>query len=158
MNHSHAFRKVNQEIRADLAKLRAKNYFGDGFWSAGRPLTGGKSDTPMGEDEQPNYTWSVYPLISFVPVAKTDSLDPRSGGARKKSRQRKPRAPGAAPRRAAGSVNPGKTGRQTAIPRKAGGRVTKADAFFGLGHTLSKDPAQSTFRFANSLCDNASLG
>ena len=70
MNHSHAFRKVNQEIRADLAKLRAKNYFGDGFWSAGRPLTGGKSDTPMGEDEQPNYTWSVYPL-------NPSSLSPR---------------------------------------------------------------------------------
>ena len=57
MNHSHAFQKVNKEIRADLSKLRAKGYTGDGFWSGGRALTGGKDDVPMGDDEQPNYAW-----------------------------------------------------------------------------------------------------
>ncbi|KAL8283965.1 hypothetical protein RQP46_005078 [Phenoliferia psychrophenolica] len=125
MNHSRAFQKVNQAIRGELAKLRAKGYYGDGFWSKGRTLTNGKNDTPMGEDEMPNYT---------------------CGGANKRSRKRRPRAEGATPRRAAGSAIPGKTGRQTAIPRKAGGRVTKAGAFQGEGNVLSAAPEMSTFR------------
>ncbi|KAK4698522.1 hypothetical protein P7C70_g7752, partial [Phenoliferia sp. Uapishka_3] len=135
MNHSYAFKKVNQSIRLDLAKLRAKGYYGDGFWSAGKALTrtGGEGERELGDDEMPNYT---------------------CGGAMKRSRKRKPRAPGAAPRRAPGAANVGlHTGRQTAIPRKAGGRVNRADAFGGEGKVLNAAPEMSTFRFVFSTVE-----
>lgn len=64
----------------------------------------------------------------------------------KRSRKRMPRAEGAVPRRPPGSAKMGQTGRQTAIPRKAGGRVTKAGAFQGEGNVLNAAPEMSSFR------------
>ncbi|GAA5862523.1 hypothetical protein JCM3774_001047 [Rhodotorula dairenensis] len=131
MNHSWAFQKVNSQLRASLAKLRAQRYYGDGFWSAGRSL--------------------VYPTAD-VPAAETELATLTCGGANKKSRgtrrRRRRRAVGEEQqqRERGSAVKLGTTGRQTRIPRRAGGRVSKKDAFAGQGQVLSEDPAQSTFK------------
>ncbi|GAA5963921.1 hypothetical protein JCM8115_002758 [Rhodotorula mucilaginosa] len=129
MNHSWAFQKVNSQLRASLARLRAQNYYGDGFWSSGRSL------------QYPN---------AEVPAAETELATLTCGGANKKSRGRRRRRQtgfGGEPQRERGSaVKLGTTGRQTAIARKAGGRVSKKNAFVGQGQVLSEDPAQSTFK------------
>ncbi|MGO8256593.1 hypothetical protein ACC792_37290, partial [Rhizobium ruizarguesonis] len=46
----------------------------------------------------------------------------------------------------AAAAKPGRTGRQTAVPRAAGSRVQSKTAFKGAGQALSADPAGSTFR------------
>ncbi|GAA6018411.1 hypothetical protein JCM8202_001369 [Rhodotorula sphaerocarpa] len=129
MNHSKYFFQVNSELRAALAKLRASGYTGDGFWSTGRSL--------------------IYPQAE-IPAAAEELAALTCGGANKKSRgrrRRRPRAAGSKPPRERGSaVQLGTTGRQTAVPRKAGGRVAKKGAFTGTGNLLSDDPAQSTFK------------
>ncbi|GAA5976508.1 hypothetical protein JCM10908_005525 [Rhodotorula pacifica] len=128
MNHSWAFQKVNSQIRASLARLRAQNYYGDGFWSAGRSLK--------------------YPNAE-VPAAETELATLTCGGANKKSRgRRRRRTTGEQQqqRERGSAVKLGTTGRQTAIPRKAGGRVAKKNAFVGEGQVLSEDPSQSTFK------------
>ena len=65
MNHSYAFKAVNTQIRKELAALRAKKYYGDGFWSTGRVLTSGRQDVPFAPHEQPIYTWFILssPLL-----------------------------------------------------------------------------------------------
>ncbi|GAA6040687.1 hypothetical protein JCM8097_000876 [Rhodosporidiobolus ruineniae] len=127
MNHSWAFKKVNQQIRAALAHLRAQRYTGDGFWSSGQSLTGyNLADVPLGAQDEPVYT---------------------CGGANKKRGQWKRRraAASAGTSRARGSaVKLGTTGRQTAIAPKAGGRVKRKGVFEGEGNVLSEDPEMSS--------------
>lgn len=125
MNHSHAFRKVNEAIRKELNILRAKGYFGDGFWGKGRKLVSGRDETELADDDQPPYT---------------------CGGAYKKRRggRKPPKGSPGKPKGAAAKL--GQTGRQTAIAPKPGGRVRKANAFNGEGHILDADPEQSSFR------------
>lgn len=38
MNHGPKFQKLMREIKADVAKLQARGYYGDGFWSDGKRL------------------------------------------------------------------------------------------------------------------------
>lgn len=128
MNHSWAFQKVNSQLRASLARLRAQHYYGDGFWSTGRSL------------QYPN---------AEVPAAETELATLTCGGANKKSRGQRRRAFGGTTgeqRERGSAVKLGTTGRQTAVARKAGGRVSKKNAFAGQGQVLSEDPAQSTFK------------
>ncbi|GAA5887232.1 hypothetical protein JCM6882_002457 [Rhodosporidiobolus microsporus] len=128
MNHSWAFKKVNQQVRAALGSLRAQGYTGDGFWSTGRTLHPDypQAEVPLGAADEPVYT---------------------CGGANKKrgrwKRRRSAATPGSS--RARGSaVKLGTTGRQTAIPAKAGGRVKRQGAFEGEGNVLSGDPEMSS--------------
>lgn len=129
MNNSWAFQKVNSQLRASLARLRAQHYYGDGFWSTGRSL------------QYPN---------AEVSAAETELATLTCGGANNKSRgqRRRRRTYGGEQqqRKRGGAVKLGTTGRQTAIARKAGGRVSKKNAFAGQGQVLSEDPAQSTFK------------
>ncbi|GJN87112.1 hypothetical protein Rhopal_000057-T1 [Rhodotorula paludigena] len=129
MNHSWAFKKVNEQIRREVTNLRAKGYYGDGFWSSGRSLKYPNATAPLTEADEPTFT---------------------CGGANKKRRfRRRRRAPTpVGPTKARGSaVKLGNTGRQTAIAAKAGGRVTRKGAFPKEGgQTLGDDPEQSTYR------------
>ncbi|GAA5998677.1 uncharacterized protein JCM10292_007151 [Rhodotorula paludigena] len=129
MNHSWAFKKVNEQIRREVTNLRAKAYYGDGFWSSGRSLKYPNATAPLTEADEPAFT---------------------CGGANKKRRfRRRRRAPSpVGPTKARGSaVKLGNTGRQTAIAAKAGGRVTRKGAFPKEGgQTLGDDPEQSTYR------------
>ncbi|GAA5978727.1 hypothetical protein JCM5350_002496 [Sporobolomyces pararoseus] len=105
-------RNVNKQIRQALSSLRQKGYTGDGFYGLGRTLLPNYlgNDTKLANEEIPTYT---------------------CGGALKKVRRRRPRNPttdanNSKPRRTRGSaVTLGTTGRQTALKKKAGGRVTK---------------------------------
>ncbi|GAA5976494.1 hypothetical protein JCM11641_001320 [Rhodosporidiobolus odoratus] len=126
MNHSWTFKKVNQQIRSALASIRAKGYFGDGFFSSGRSLTGyAHAEDPLGTADEPHYT---------------------CGGANKKRgrfvRRRNPQAGPSKPKGSAAKL--GTTGRQTAIAPKAGGRVNRKGAFEGEGNVLSPDPEMSS--------------
>ncbi|GAA5912506.1 hypothetical protein JCM5296_000398 [Sporobolomyces johnsonii] len=128
MNHSWAFQSVNKQLRNALSGLRSRGYYGDGFWSSGRSLTYEGHERQMDPADEP--TWTC-------------------GGAFKKRRRRRRRIvrdPAASPPRERGApVKLGSTGRQTAIPKKAGGRVTKKWAFGGEGRTLGDgDEATST--------------
>ncbi|GAA5827308.1 hypothetical protein JCM3770_004482, partial [Rhodotorula araucariae] len=130
MNHSWAFQQVNTQLRQALTALRARGYYGDGFWSTGRSLAYPAADAPLAPADEPTYT---------------------CGGANRSRRRRRRRDPSAAaagpskPRGAAAA--PGRTGRQTAIAPKAGGRVQRKGAFpEGEGARLSEDPDQSSFR------------
>lgn len=88
------------------------------------------------------YAISWSPPLTQLPLL-------RSAGANttRRKRQRVP-IDSSKPRAARGAAKLGKTGRQTAIPRKPGGRVTNSDAFVGEGNKCSDDPAQSSFRWA----------
>jgi len=131
MNHSHAFQSVNKQLREALSALRAKGYYGDGFWSSGRSLKYANATVPLTGADEPAFT---------------------CGGANKKRRRRRqPRAPTAGPSKPRGAPVPqGATGRQTqatSIAAKPGARVSRKGAFpEGGGQTLSADPAQSTFK------------
>lgn len=129
MNHSWSFQKVNKQIRAAVAQLRAQRYYGDGFWSSGRSLVYPDADTPFAPEDEPTFA---------------------CGGANKRSprwRRRRSTAAQAGPSRARGSaVKLGTTGRQTAIAPKAGVRVKRKGAFEGDGQVLSEDPAMRSFR------------
>ncbi|GAA5869808.1 hypothetical protein JCM16303_001802 [Sporobolomyces ruberrimus] len=124
MNHSWAFQSVNKQLRQALGILRKQGYTGDGFYGKGRTL----NPTYQGNDTR----WNAVIGPTYT-----------CGGALKKGRRRRilPNADGTntapKPRRERGSaVTLGSTGRQTAIPKKAGRRVTKKDAFKGEGQTL----------------------
>ncbi|GAA5921315.1 hypothetical protein JCM3775_002987 [Rhodotorula graminis] len=131
MNHSHAFQSVNKQLREALSALRAKGYYGDGFWSSGRSLKYTNATVPLTGADEPAFT---------------------CGGANKKRRRRRqPRAPTAGPSKPRGApVQQGATGRQTqatSIAAKPGARVSRKGAFpEGGGQTLSADPAQSSFK------------
>ncbi|GAA5902736.1 hypothetical protein JCM8208_007052 [Rhodotorula glutinis] len=131
MNHSHAFQSVNKQLREALSALRAKGYYGDGFWSSGRSLKYANATVPLTGADEPAFT---------------------CGGANKKRRRRRqPRAPTAGPSKPRGApVQQGATGRQTqatSIAAKPGARVSRKGAFpEGGGQTLSADPAQSSFK------------
>ncbi|GAA5834739.1 hypothetical protein JCM9279_007094 [Rhodotorula babjevae] len=131
MNHSHAFQSVNKQLREALSTLRAKGYYGDGFWSSGRSLKYATAAVPLTGADEPAFT---------------------CGGANKKRRRRRqPRAPTAGPSKPRGApVAQGATGRQTqatSIAAKPGARVSRKGAFpEGGGQTLSADPAQSSFK------------
>jgi len=56
MNHAHDFQKINKRIREQVSALRAKGYYGDGFWSAGKSLEYEGAKVPYGEDA-PMFTW-----------------------------------------------------------------------------------------------------
>ncbi|BGP38283.1 hypothetical protein JCM10450v2_002229 [Rhodotorula kratochvilovae] len=128
MNHSWAFQAVNTQLRQALTALRAKGYYGDGFWSTGRSLEYATAAAPLAHEDEPTYT---------------------CGGANR-SRRRRRRAPNAqaGPSKPRGeAVKLGTTGRQTKIAPKAGGRVQRKGAFpEGEGVRLSEDPEQSSFR------------
>ncbi|GAA5950040.1 hypothetical protein JCM3765_004173 [Sporobolomyces pararoseus] len=129
VDHSHYFQNVNKQIRQALSTLRQKGYTGDGFYGTGRTLIPDYqgNDARLATDEIPTYT---------------------CGGALKKVRRRRPRVPNpdstSKPRRARGSaVTLGTTGRQTALKKKAGGRVTKK--LPGKGHVLgAKDEEEES--------------
>ncbi|KAK4057180.1 hypothetical protein OIO90_001675 [Microbotryomycetes sp. JL221] len=126
MNHSWAFQKVNTQLRNQVAALRARGYYGDGFWSSGHSLKYGEIDKPFELNEAP----------AFI-----------CGGANQKTRKRR------RPRRTTTTTAPrgqatklGQTGRQTSISKKPGSRVTRKGAFKGQGQSLNQDSNSSTFR------------
>ncbi|GAA5966782.1 hypothetical protein JCM21900_005112 [Sporobolomyces salmonicolor] len=126
MNHSRAFQSVNNQLRTALSGLRSRGYYGDGFWSSGRSLRYEGNQRPLEPADEP--TWTC-------------------GGAFQKRRRRRRivRDPAAPPPRERGApVKLGSTGRQTAITKKAGARVTKKGAFGGEGRTLGDSEAVST--------------
>ncbi|KAM0789283.1 hypothetical protein ACM66B_000123 [Microbotryomycetes sp. NB124-2] len=131
MNHSNAFQKVNAELRKHVHELRGRGYYGDGFWSSGHSLKYGEIEKPFEPDEVPEFI---------------------CGGADKKPSTRKRRRR-SGPSKARGQpVKLGKTGRQTAIPKKAGSRVTRQGAFKGEGNVMDDSPEASTFKKrANAL-------
>lgn len=160
MNHSWAFKKVNEQIRREVTNLRAKGYYGDGFWSCVFRLALQLSLPPKqrrGSRELVECCSSgrslKYPNAN-APLTEADEPTFTCGGANKKRRfRRRRRAPSpVGPTKARGSaVKLGNTGRQTAIAAKAGGRVTRKGAFPKEGgQTLGDDPEQSTYRCASS--------
>ncbi|KAK4051344.1 hypothetical protein OIV83_002828 [Microbotryomycetes sp. JL201] len=122
MNHSSAFQKVNIQLRKHVDELRSRGYYGDGFWSSGHSLRYGDIEKPLEADEMPEFI---------------------CGGANKKTSRKRRQGPS----KARGQpVKLGKTGRQTAVTKKAGGRVNRLGAFKGEGHVMDGSPESSTFR------------
>ncbi|GAA6024605.1 hypothetical protein JCM11491_006043 [Sporobolomyces phaffii] len=126
-HHSWAFQSVNKQLRQAIAGLRAKGYTGDGFYSHGRTLVpeyaGNDSTLPTGEG--PTYTCGGALKKRRKRRARTDvGRDDADAAARPRRRER-------------GSAVPlGTTGRQTAVAKKAGARVTGKNKFQGQGRTL----------------------
>lgn len=94
---------------------------------------------------------SLQYATSTAPLAPGDEPTFTCGGANKKPRRRRARRPQAGPSKPRGDpVKLGSTGRQSqakAIAAKPGARVSRKGAFpEGGGHTLSEDPAQSSFK------------
>lgn len=170
MNHSADFRKVNEtvssmdwtlafiqstpiatfsrpfvlQIRKQLSALRAKGYYGDGFWSSGKLLQYGEISKPFDPAEEPAFTWCLLLAVSLPRHVLTRVN--RSGGAVPKRRRRLRTGGGSGITTVRGVAKPGKTGRQTAIPPKAGGRVKRKGAFGGEGQVMDGAPEMSTFK------------
>lgn len=47
MNHGPKFQRLMRDIKADVASMQARGYYGDGFWSDGKRL---KDRVPMGAE------------------------------------------------------------------------------------------------------------
>lgn len=152
MHHGPAFVKLNKKLKDELQALRARNYFGDGFWSDGKTLNASElaPDREVKDEELPMMTWSVFPFTFARLVLLL--IDCNSGGALNKKKQPNGsfRYEGAGvhtkKRKRARTVKPSlHTGVQTSTPRKAGQRV-KADVFKGEGHKVDEE-GESTFRY-----------
>lgn len=58
MNHGPKFQKLMRDIKADVANMQARGYYGDGFWSDGKRL---KDSVKMGAE-------GVSALSSRLPI------------------------------------------------------------------------------------------
>ncbi|WWC58662.1 uncharacterized protein I303_101206 [Kwoniella dejecticola CBS 10117] len=104
MNHGPKFQKLMAEIKADVSRLQARGYYGDGFWSDGKRL---KDSVRMGGE---GYRASDFPEY----VCGVSASDARKA-------KRPARGPGAS--RTPGLVQgeaSHRSGRQTEYRRKAG--------------------------------------
>ncbi|KAI5475095.1 Major Facilitator Superfamily protein [Pseudohyphozyma bogoriensis] len=134
MNHGADFQKLNREILKDVFAQRKKGDLGDGFWSAGRSLV-----VASGK-EQREEEFEAPELICGGTRTK------RSWKGRRRGPQRATGSSGGSGGVRGAPVKLGTTGRQTAVPRKSGGRVNRKGAFEGEGNMLSADPEMSSFR------------
>ncbi|KAF8591279.1 hypothetical protein K439DRAFT_1627008, partial [Ramaria rubella] len=112
MDHSSAFHSLRRQLSAEVAELRRKGYYGDGYWSAGTRLSDSKRVSGGWADQElPEYT---------------------CGGAHSQSRNLA--LPSRRRRRARRPAGPSlTTGAQTQKQRKAGSRVTSKYAFDDAG-------------------------
>ncbi|WWC86328.1 uncharacterized protein L201_001201 [Kwoniella dendrophila CBS 6074] len=104
MNHGPKFQKLMAEIKADVSRLQARGYYGDGFWSDGKRL---RDSVRMGGE---GYRASDFPEY----VCGVSAADARKA-------KRPTRGPGSS--RAPGLVKgeaSHRSGRQTEYKRKAG--------------------------------------
>nr|XP_019015006.1 uncharacterized protein I206_01094 [Kwoniella pini CBS 10737]OCF53787.1 hypothetical protein I206_01094 [Kwoniella pini CBS 10737] len=110
MNHGPKFQKLMAEIKADVSRLQARGYYGDGFWSDGKRL---RDSVRIGGE---GYRASDFPEY----VCGVSASDARKA-------KRPARGPGAsgAPGLVKGEASH-RSGRQTEYRRKAG-RKNNAD-------------------------------
>ncbi|KAH8835178.1 WLM domain-containing protein [Flagelloscypha sp. PMI_526] len=122
MHHGPSFQKLWKQLDSEVRVLRAKGYFGDGFWSSGTLLS--DSSSVLGK----SCIQEELGLPEFI-----------CGGAQNKTR------PTAVRRRRGGPRKPVvpslHTGAQTNKTKKAGRRVTSKYAFQGEGSALTENGA-----------------
>ncbi|WVQ85288.1 hypothetical protein IAT38_007453 [Cryptococcus sp. DSM 104549] len=106
MNHGPKFQKLMADIKADVSRLQARGYYGDGFWSDGKRLS---DSVRMGGDGLRSTDFPEY-------VCGVSAADARKA-------RRAPRGPSAskAPGLVKGEASH-LSGRQTEYKRKAGRR------------------------------------
>ncbi|KAF8807050.1 WLM-domain-containing protein [Phlegmacium glaucopus] len=120
MNHGPAFQALWKRLRAQVCQLQDRGYYGDGYWSSGTRLSDSARITGDGiqEGDFPEYI---------------------CGGAQSRTRPTATRRLRRTQGKRRETVPSLHTGRQTAIKRKAGARVTSKYAFTGQGTMLSSD-------------------
>ncbi|KAF8159577.1 WLM domain-containing protein [Crassisporium funariophilum] len=123
MNHGPAFQALWKRLRADVRKLQDRGYYGDGYWSSGTRL----SDSAR---------------IGGEGINAGDLPEYMCGGAQSRTRPTATRRRRATQGKRRDTVPSLHTGRQTAIKRKAGARVTSKYAFAGEGSALANDDAK----------------
>jgi len=120
MNHGPAFQALWKRLRAQVRQLQDRGYYGDGYWSSGTRLSDSARITGDGiqEGELPEYM---------------------CGGAQSRTRPTATRRRRTTQGKRRETVPSLHTGRQTAVKRKAGARVTSKYAFTGQGSMLDID-------------------
>lgn len=117
MNHGPAFQALWQQLRNDVRALQNRGYYGDGYWSSGTRLADSAKIAGQG-------------------IGTGDLPEYMCGGAHSRARpasyqRRKRTAKFSGP-----SVH---TGAQSEKKRKAGSRITNANAFGSSGKALNED-------------------
>ncbi|KIM68575.1 hypothetical protein SCLCIDRAFT_882192 [Scleroderma citrinum Foug A] len=115
MNHGTAFQVLWRQLRQEVLALQNRGYHGDGYWSSGRRLADSARVAGQGIE--------VGDLPEYM-----------CGGAHSRVR---PASLRRGPRTAAVAGPSSHTGAQTIKKRKAGSRVTTADAFPSAGRALN---------------------
>ncbi|KZT39101.1 WLM-domain-containing protein [Sistotremastrum suecicum HHB10207 ss-3] len=118
MNHLSGFQKLWAQLRSEVQALRARGYYGDGYWSSGARVGDGARTGGIGSE------FEVMP--EYV-----------CGGAQ--TRQ-KTRTVGRRRHKESNAAGPSlHTGAQTEKKRKSGSRITAKDKFTGTGKALNED-------------------
>ncbi|WVR05950.1 hypothetical protein IAU60_002977 [Kwoniella sp. DSM 27419] len=137
MNHGPKFQKLMADIKADVARLQARGYYGDGFWSDGKRLAdsvrmGGEG---LRESDFPEYVCGVS--AADARKAKRPAGGPRAS-----------QAPGLVKGEASH-----RSGRQTDYRRKDGRRnnadMGSAGARLDGGRQITKDDREQRKVFVN---------
>lgn len=126
MNHGPAFQALWIRLKAQVRQLQDRGYYGDGYWSSGTRL----SDSAR---------------IAGDGIQEGDLPEYMCGGAQSRTRPKATRRRRRTQGKRRETVPSLHTGRQTAIKRKAGARVTSKYAFAGLGTMLSSDGHGKSF-------------
>lgn len=140
-----SFWKTNATYTAELRDLQARGYTGDGFFSAGRLVRGGKvveGDGVSGDGASWRTAWPPLTALAVDQAFVCGGAQQKKNGYSRSTHRR--REYGGSSTGGKSRAEPSHRGPLKGKGPKAGSRIKRA--FAGDGHALSNDPTQSKFR------------